>query len=515
MPDSPRLLQEKRVLAEIQSLQRQREEIFAFGGDDKGGEMREDLAEDHTEFHDEAALKMVSELNVQVVVLEFRPPADGDAEKLYGACSLNKLEELETLLKEPLHPEALKPKSLEHAVRAAVGASHWDCIALLLEAGTKTIVDLVFPRHQAALALAEVFPSPQTRKRHSALMEELLEKMEDLNSRMAEESYARPDWEPVVRVPVEPVVRRPAWEPVVRPPVVEPVVRAPAPPFVPAEPMGRRIPHPEPEMRSPSRGRERSPAGLTVKARIARQLAAKLDASVRLFGTRIRDVETFHQAADGQFKGSRYGKVPRHFVPNRVIDRFELSEALRRLDIFATPQDVDQLISTTSSVALEELFEILQQVLWRAIAKFTIWFDEATQRPEEELPLPQNDIKGYSLPGTGVVAVSADPLAESFYNSTAVRFASVTLALVAHTTATSEPEAGERISTLEDRKEEKDHKAFFAASRTVEPADDETSAGTAQSPHDTDSEPSEVDERHMPHFGGEGNALAGPGTCQS
>ncbi|CAK9112602.1 unnamed protein product [Durusdinium trenchii] len=361
MPDSPRLLQEKRVLAEIQSLQRQREEIFAFGGDDKGGEMREDLAEDHTEFHDEAALKMVSELNVQVVVLEFRPPADGDAEKLYGACSLNKLEELETLLKEPLHPEALKPKSLEHAVRAAVGASHWDCIALLLEAGTKTIVDLVFPRHQAALALAEVFPSPQTRKRHSALMEELLEKMEDLNSRMAEESYARPDWEPVVRVPVEPVVRRPAWEPVVRPPVVEPVVRAPAPPFVPAEPMGRRIPHPEPEMRSPSRGRERSPAGLTVKARIARQLAAKLDASVRLFGTRIRDVETFHQAADGQFKGSRYGKVPRHFVPNRVIDRFELSETLRRLDIFATPQDVDQLISTTSSVALEELFEILQQ----------------------------------------------------------------------------------------------------------------------------------------------------------
>lgn len=126
------------------------------------------FGEDHTEFHDEAALKMVSELNVQVVVLEFRPPADGDAEKLYGACSLNKLEELETLLKEPLHPEALKPKSLEHAVRAAVGASHWDCIALLLEAGTKTIVDLVFPRHQAALALA-------AREGHQEVVQLLLE----------------------------------------------------------------------------------------------------------------------------------------------------------------------------------------------------------------------------------------------------------------------------------------------------------------------------------------------------
>lgn len=34
---------------------------------------------------------------------------------------------------------------------------------------------------RTAATRQEVFPSPQTRKRHSALMEELLEKMEDLS----------------------------------------------------------------------------------------------------------------------------------------------------------------------------------------------------------------------------------------------------------------------------------------------------------------------------------------------
>lgn len=108
------------------------------------------------------------------------------------------------------------------------------------------------------------------------------------------------------------------------------------------------------------------------------------------------------------------------------------------------------------------------------------WYRDTTEVEEEELPLPQNDIKGYSLPGTGVVAVSADfkfqPPPGLEQPSELQLFTEL---------------PGERISTLEDRKEEKDHKA-----------DDETSAGTAQSPHDTDSEPSEVDERpiHSTHW---------------
>lgn len=145
--------------------------------------------------------------------------------------------------------------------------------------------------------------------------------------------------------------------------------------------------------------------------------------------------------------------------------------------------------------------------------KFTIWFDESTQKvwwgswtyyfdPTEaaekgsinwyksgpgkgfewhreatdksDMPVVK-EIKAYSLPGTGVLPVRTDfkppPGLEQPHE----------LQLY-----TELPEG--QLSGMENCKEEKDHKA-----------DDETSAGSALSPHDTDTEQSEVDDRQISH----------------
>lgn len=150
--------------------------------------------------------------------------------------------------------------------------------------------------------------------------------------------------------------------------------------------------------------------------------------------------------------------------------------------------------------------------------KFTIWFDESTQRvwwgswtyyfdpaeaaesgsrinwyklgpgkgfewhraatdckeAKEEMPVLK-DIKAYSLPGTGVLPVRTDFKPPPGLEQPAE------LQLF-----TELPEG--QVSGKENCKEDTDHKA-----------DDETSAGSARSPHDTDTEQSEADERLHSH----------------
>lgn len=102
------------------------------------------------------------------------------------------------------------------------------------------------------------------------------------------------------------------------------------------------------------------------------------------------------------------------------------------------------------------------------------WHREATDCDEakEEIPVLK-EIKAYSLPGTGVVPVRTDFKPPPGLEQPAE------LQLF-----TELPEG--QVSG--DCKEDTDHKA-----------DDETSAGSARSPHETDTEQSEVDERLHSH----------------
>eukprot|EP00435_Cladocopium_sp_Y103_P064941 s70_g26.t1 len=196
--------------------------------------------------------------------------------------------------------------------------------------------------------------SPETRKRHSALMAELLEKMEALQSKISSDE--------------DPAQLRPPsfLEPV----AVEPIVR---PPPALAEPLTK-------EARSSSASPARLPrravksmGNWTVEARIAQQLAEKslgsyefqgLAAEVRLFGTVIPDMKNFHEVSDGQRRESCYGTVPRHFLVSGLMERHELEAAFRRLDIFATPQDVADIDRFVSSpLALKELKQRFRQAL--------------------------------------------------------------------------------------------------------------------------------------------------------
>eukprot|EP00913_Durusdinium_trenchii_P003856 g3569.t1 len=225
-----------------------------------------------------------------------------------------------------------------------------------------------------------------------------------------------------------------------------------------------------------------------------------------------------------------YGKVPRHFVPNRVIDRFELSEALRRLDIFATPQDVDQLISTTSSVALEELFEILQQA-WESRRTAD---KDASLRPFQQIHLffeiaceiscrgASDVLDCWSLAEEGLDthrgqkrAQGADAVSgNSPYGSTkplrgsggavglttSIQLKLQSQALLTGTSlalgrASSGIGTPLKLRTAEEKG--RDTKATKSQEAIHNRADDETSAGTAQSPHDTDSEPSEEENRRL------------------
>lgn len=179
--------------------------------------------------------------------------------------------------------------------------------------------------------------SPQSRKRHSALMEELLEKMEALQSKISSDE--------------DPAQLRPFLEPV----AVEPIVR---PPPLAAEPLTHEA---SARTASPRRRVVKSMGNWTVEARIAQQLAEKLAAEVRLFGTVIPDMKNFHEVSDGQRKESCHGNVPRHFLVSGLMERHELEAAFRRLDIFATPQDIDRFVS--SPLALKELKRRFRQAI--------------------------------------------------------------------------------------------------------------------------------------------------------
>ncbi|CAL1147871.1 unnamed protein product [Cladocopium goreaui] len=173
--------------------------------------------------------------------------------------------------------------------------------------------------------------SPQSRKRHSALMEELLEKMEALQSKISSDE--------------DPTQLRPFLEPV----AVEPIVR---PPPLAAEPLTHEA---SARTASPRRRVVKSMGNWTVEARIAQQLAEKLAAEVRLFGTVIPDMKNFHEVVESE------GRVPRHFLVSGLMERHELEAAFRRLDIFATPQDIDRFVS--SPLALKELKQRFRQAI--------------------------------------------------------------------------------------------------------------------------------------------------------
>ncbi|CAJ1399986.1 unnamed protein product [Effrenium voratum] len=212
----------------------------------------------------------------------------------------------------------------------------------------------------------ELHGSPKRREQHMAMMQELLEKMRDLTSKMTE-TEEEPSWRPR-EPPAEPQARLRISEPadvrVRRPRVYEPVaevprlrISEPADVRRGSEPVARAF-QPEPRARAEPYEKWRSHVldNLTIPARIARQLAEKLRHRVTLLGEHIEDLGSFLEVADGHepIRGSL------HFSPGR-LDRFELQAAFQRLDIFATPRDVDQLLS--SPAALHELEEVLQQAL--------------------------------------------------------------------------------------------------------------------------------------------------------
>jgi len=199
-------------------------------------------------------------------------------------------------------------------------------------------------------------------------MEELLEKMADLSSKIGTSDEdpmnlmtptsgaVEPVTEPSVFRPPRRGVAEPVAEPFVfRPRVGEPISKVDRPA---RSDRYRSISAPRPGKRHPS---IRDLGNLTVQARIAQQLLEKLRFKVSLFGDRISDLKVFHEVCGGQYDWSRYGQVPRHFSPNGWLDRFELDAAFRRLDIFVTPQDVDRLMSMP--LALDELRSILREDL--------------------------------------------------------------------------------------------------------------------------------------------------------
>lgn len=207
---------------------------------------------------------------------------------------------------------------------------------------------------------AEMNFAPRSRAR-----EPTVEPVADAREPLAERRLIEPTAEPVT-VATEPLASRqaePFTEPIVRPFKPEPVSVAWDAAHLPAT-AARSSPKQE-------RSARYYFENLTVLARIARQLSQKLQARVSLFGEpldgpypnveRLRSfptlfsaawediypgVERFHEASDVFGPRSR---------PDGFLDRFELADALRRLDIFVTPQDVDSLVSCPATVDLLQL----------------------------------------------------------------------------------------------------------------------------------------------------------------
>ena len=95
------------------------------------------LSEDHTELHDD---DFATTSDVQLLVLEFAQAEDGDVRKLFEACDTNDVEQVDELLRKPLHPDVrpfLWParKAAKTALHMTARSGNVECLALLLEAG--------------------------------------------------------------------------------------------------------------------------------------------------------------------------------------------------------------------------------------------------------------------------------------------------------------------------------------------------------------------------------------------
>ena len=104
------------------------------------------LSEDHIELKDE---DFATASDVQLLVLEFVQAEDGDVRKLFAACHANNVDRVDELLRKPLNPD-VRPflwcagKAASHE---AAGSGHFQCLALLLEAGAdKDLADDCFER---------------------------------------------------------------------------------------------------------------------------------------------------------------------------------------------------------------------------------------------------------------------------------------------------------------------------------------------------------------------------------
>jgi len=111
---------------------------------------------------------------------------------------------------------------------------------------------------------------------------------------------------------------------------------------------------------------------LTLLARISRQLTEKIQARVSLYGVPLDDeailsprlpTSPAHDPFPNlwQFYDTTDRLGPRS-SPDGEVDRFELEDAFRRLDIHIMPQEIDQLVSSPVSLGL------LQQTMEQAAA---------------------------------------------------------------------------------------------------------------------------------------------------
>ena len=91
------------------------------------------LSEDHIELKDE---DFATASDVQLLVLDYVQAEDGDVRKLFEACDTKNAEQVDELLRRPLNPNMkdFDGKAASH-VAAGSSPSHFQCLALLLEAG--------------------------------------------------------------------------------------------------------------------------------------------------------------------------------------------------------------------------------------------------------------------------------------------------------------------------------------------------------------------------------------------
>ena len=88
------------------------------------------LSEDRTVLQDD---EFVVASDVQLVVLNFVQPEEGDRQKLCHACRVNDSGQVEELLQKPLDPDIGGGEALIEALQS----EHDECVDLLFEAGAE------------------------------------------------------------------------------------------------------------------------------------------------------------------------------------------------------------------------------------------------------------------------------------------------------------------------------------------------------------------------------------------